>query len=137
MSNFSSSYHGENSDYCGCPIFSCYFCFVVLLFRLYGWMQSSANPPVFWCLSINSAPVLCASRHFFQTPSAEMKKPPDPFLKRSSACSPVIVVPFVAFPMVCVCPHISWLQTLSLRSISQSPDPLMGLLLKVRMTPFV
>lgn len=60
-----------------------------------------------------------------------------PLLKWNSACSPVIVLPFVPFPMVWVCPHISWLQTLSLRSNSQSVDPLLGLPLKVLMTLFV
>lgn len=57
-----------------------------------------------------------------------------PLLKWNSVCSPVIVLPFVPFPMAWVCPHISWLQTLSLRSNSQSAAPLLGLPLKVLMT---
>lgn len=51
--------------------------------------------------------------------------------------SPVIVLPFAPFPMAWVCPHISWLQTLSLRSNSQSADPSLGHPLKLLMTPFV
>lgn len=56
-----------------------------------------------------------------------MKKPSDPHtpvLKWNSARSPVILLPFVPFPVVRVCPHISWLQTPSLRSNSASADPL-------------
>lgn len=58
-----------------------------------------------------------------------MKKPSDPHtpvLKWNSARSPVIILPFVPSPVVGVCPHISWLQTPSLRSNSASGDPLAG-----------
>lgn len=58
-----------------------------------------------------------------------MKKPSDPHtpvLKWNSARSPVIILPFVPFPVVRVGPHISWLQTPSLRSNPASADPLAG-----------
>lgn len=81
-----------------------------------------------------AASVYCASRHFFQMPSAEVKKPPDLLFSPFFTASPVIARPFEHPPRglpPCFMPSDThWDQT-------RSPDPLLGLPLKVLMALFV
>lgn len=85
-------------------------------------------------VNYNSACPLCAMSLFPNTFSGDEKAT---WPLKAKLAVAVITLPFVALPTVCVCPHVSQLQTLSLRSNPQSPDPLLRLPLEVLMTLFV